>query len=432
MPVTLPTTDTQETAWRLDLLQWQIESQFYGVRRSFYGNLLNLHADIGRICNKLIDNHKADPDLILPKISKQLSAQYGRLFEFEQLKQIVLFAQQYQPYPSTEGHDLFHFNWDYLAVLLQLPNREEQHFYMRATATKQWSVAELKQHIAADDYRNPKVFKALKKAQSVPENETNEKDLLKRQRSFWKLYKDFRSMPFPNPFVEPALSDYKRLLQPQLHEPKLSYQRFNECSKADDLDSIPLQVIKFREQVDRDFNSTFNHFLWNLGDLLTLPAGVKDALSDKLQELYGDFFDANLIDLIKTYHNRITDRDMEQRLGAILTWGHIILLLPLQNREEQLFYAELAHEQDLSPAELQKCIESEWYEQALADYNRNHPVFTTDDAPYVKKREKKVKGNKTLVVEYKSVDVDDLRPYHHNLNTLQNPCFMRFMAMPLR
>ncbi|WP_342644397.1 DUF1016 N-terminal domain-containing protein [Mucilaginibacter sp. CSA2-8R] len=432
MPTILQTSETNETAWRLDLLLWQIELRHHDFRRHFFTNLYKLYAAVGRICNKMTDLHALGQDEALQELSNELSAQYGKVFEIGQLKQMMLFARQYQPYPAAGGHDLFYFDWDYLAVLLPIDNQQEQHFYMRSAATKQWSVAELQQHIAADDYHNPKKFKFLNKTQDISESIDDKNNLLKSQRSKRKLYKDFRRMPFPNPFIGPALADYERLLQPQPHEPHLSYARFNRGLKADDLNSIALNVIKFREEADREFNSTLNHFLWNMGDLLTLPAGVEDSLSGKLQKLYGDFFDAGLITLIKTYRNCITDRDMEQRLSAILTWRHLILLFPLKNREAQLYYAELAHEHDLSPAELQHRIESNWYEQALVGYNRKHPVVTNSDTSQLKKREKKVEGNQTLVIKYSTINASDLRPYHHNLNILQNPCFMQFMTMPLR
>ncbi len=429
MPVTLPTTDTQETAWRLDLLQWNIELQHHDFRRHFFGNLYKLYATVGRICNKLVESHTFGQDKALQELSVELSAKYGQLFEVRHLKQMMLLARQYQPYPATGGHDLFYFNWDYLALLLPLEDYQEQHFYMRAAATNQWSVAELRQHIVVDEYHHPETFKVLNTTQDSTTNLIDSKNLLKSQRSTRKLYKAFRRMPFPNPFTELVLTDYRRLLQQQTHERKLSYTRFNECLKADDLDSIPLHVIKFREQVDREFNGIFNHLLWNLGELLTLPAGMEDTLSGKLQELYGDFFDASLIDLIKTYRNRITDRDMEQRLGAILTWPHLALLFPLHDREAQLFYAELAHEHDLSPAELQQRIKSNCYKQGLADYNRDQSE--TENASR-NRRETRVKGNAVIMIDHINVGENDLRPYHHNLNILQNTCFMRFMAMPLR
>lgn len=428
MPFTNAPNEINEHAWRLDLLQWQIQSKHHDFRQGFYHALFKLYANIGRICSKYLEQHPVNPAMALHKLSGNLVYRYGRLFEIKQLKQMMLFAQQHQPYPLMGNRDLLYFNWDYLAILLPIIDREEQQFYMRATAAKKWNLAELEQHIAASDYHNPKVFRGLKaRALRYPISTGKKKKLLERQLSVWRLYGDIKNMPFPNAFVEPTLSDFVPLLQPQADEQQFTYTQFNEGLQADNLDSIALYLIQFREEVNRNLNNGFNHFLWNLGDLLTLPSGFSDTLSETLRQLYGQFFNADHIEAIRAYHSHVTDRDIEHNMSSKLTWSHIISLLPVQSNDAKLFYTELAHEDDLSPDELRQRIKSDWYEQALAKYNEQHEP--ADTAPIKQKQiEKTVTGNITMVVEHIAVNEDDIRPSNHNLNILHNPYFMQFMA----
>lgn len=85
-------------------------------------------------------------DKLMQRLGEQLTQEFGKGFEFRNLRRMVQFAQAF-PRDQIDASVMRQLSWTHFLQLLPLKNREARDFYIHQTATERWSVRELRQQI---------------------------------------------------------------------------------------------------------------------------------------------------------------------------------------------------------------------------------------------------------------------------------------------
>lgn len=101
-----------------------------------------------RINNEILQNKRADyGKRIVPTLSAQLEAHYGRNFELRNLRRMMQFAEQFTDVEivSTLPTQL---SWSHFVELLPLKSKEAKLFYAQAAATQALGIRDLRKQIS--------------------------------------------------------------------------------------------------------------------------------------------------------------------------------------------------------------------------------------------------------------------------------------------
>lgn len=328
------------------------------------------------------------------------------------------------------------------SVLLIITDAKEQEFYLRAAVAENWSLSELIENVNQGTYQNTKLYKTLRnRLARYAISSGKQKNQLERQLKIAPLLDDYLKRHYANPFVEPLLTSYKPLLQPQHHEPAYTHQQFKHALKLKSADGIIAQIIGFRRDVSEHINSQFNETYRIAGEVLNSnkhhhPASFTELLN-YVKKQYSYLFNDDDIETAMELNSERKNFDDMLYIMRLLSWPHIKLLLSVKDFNAKLFYAEMAYQEDLSLQQLSKQIKANVYAEVSneADDDRLPEKFTdVDQKNFLAQsyHQETLTGNsKTVKVRTIYMHQDDVRPTHAHLNLLQNPYFMQFMASPL-
>lgn len=105
-----------------------------------------------RINKEILQNKRADyGKQIVPTLSTQLEAQYGRNFELRNLRRMMQFAEQFTDIEivSTLSTQL---SWSHFVELLPLKSKEAKLFYAQAAATQALGIRDLRSQISTKTF----------------------------------------------------------------------------------------------------------------------------------------------------------------------------------------------------------------------------------------------------------------------------------------
>lgn len=152
-----------------------------------------------------------------------------------------------------------------------------------------------------------------------------------------------------------------------------------------------------RQQVAMQANSVLTLLFWQVGkriidDILQNQRAeygkqVVPTLAAQLEKLYGRNFTEKNVRRMMQFAELFPDMQIVVPLARQLSWSHFLILIPLKNNEQRLFYAELAIDGMLGKHELRKQIANKAFERTAianiqAAQNENMPINTFKD-PYV-------------------------------------------------
>lgn len=128
-----------------------------------------------------------------------------------------------------------------------------------------------------------------------------------------------------------------------------------------------------RQALSVQVNSTMTRVYWLIGkriaeDLLQHERAeygkqIVGSVAVQLVERYGRSFHEKNLRRMLQFAEQFTEEEIVVTLSRQLSWSHILLLLPLNQREAQLFYAQRVGEEGWSVRETRRQIELKAYER---------------------------------------------------------------------
>ena len=96
---------------------------------------------------------------LMERLGEQLSAEFGRGFDFKNLRRMVRFAELF-PAAEIDASVMRQLSWTHFLQLLPLKNPEQRQFYMRQSMLERWSVRELRQQIERKAFERRSIAQA--------------------------------------------------------------------------------------------------------------------------------------------------------------------------------------------------------------------------------------------------------------------------------
>ena len=128
---------------------------------------------------------------------------------------------------------------------------------------------------------------------------------------------------------------------------------------------------KFRAQTTANSEATL--MFWEIGQYVnSVVLNAKRAaygkqivatLSPQLQVKYGKSFELTNLRRMMRFAEKFTDYEIVASLSPLLSWSHIIELLPLKSNEARIFYAQDVVNRRLGVRELRRQISRKTYER---------------------------------------------------------------------
>ena len=120
-------------------------------------------------------------------------------------------------------------------------------------------------------------------------------------------------------------------------------------------------------------NSEMTLMFWEIGHYInfvllgneraTYGKQIVSTLSKQLEESYGKSFTLQNLRRMMRFAQKMTDKEIVSIVSKQLTWSHVVELVPLENSEAQLFYAEDVANRKLSVKELRNQISRKAFER---------------------------------------------------------------------
>ncbi len=130
-----------------------------------------------------------------------------------------------------------------------------------------------------------------------------------------------------------------------------------------------------------------------------------ESISARLSSIYGPFFfEKNLKNMVR-FLDEFPDLSIVNNIAPVLTWEHILALLPLKELEARSFYIRLTAEKGLTVIELRKHIAENLFELSKAD-----------------KKNKRIQNGRTLKITKKFLDtlLIGVEQQLHNNSSIKN------------
>lgn len=147
-----------------------------------------------------------------------------------------------------------------------------------------------------------------------------------------------------------------------------------------------------KKQVAIQVNSELTLLFWEVGKHINeyilqnqradYGKRIFPTLSTKLQEKYGRNFEEKNLRRMSQFAEQFGDYKIVVPLARQLSWSHFLILLPLKNREAQLFYAQKAVQEAWGKRELRSQINQKVFERTTIA-NSQLPITETLIAPNI-------------------------------------------------
>ena len=147
-----------------------------------------------------------------------------------------------------------------------------------------------------------------------------------------------------------------------------------------------------KKQVAIQVNSELTLLFWQVGKHINeyvlqnqradYGKRIFPTLSIKLQEKYGRNFEEKNLRRMSQFAEQFGDYKIVVPLARQLSWSHFLILLPLKNREAQLFYAQKAVQEAWGKRELRSQINQKVFERTTIA-NSQLPITETLIAPNI-------------------------------------------------
>lgn len=147
-----------------------------------------------------------------------------------------------------------------------------------------------------------------------------------------------------------------------------------------------------KKQVAIQVNSELTLLFWQVGKHINeyilqnqradYGKRIFPTLSTKLKEKYGRNFEEKNLRRMSQFAEQFNDFQIVVPLARQLSWSHFLILLPLKNREAQLFYAQKAVQEVWSKRELRSQINQKVFERTTIA-NSQLPIADASITPNI-------------------------------------------------
>jgi predicted nuclease of restriction endonuclease-like (RecB) superfamily len=144
-------------------------------------------------------------------------------------------------------------------------------------------------------------------------------------------------------------------------------------------------------------------------------------ISGALIEKYGEFFNEEQLDNLAKFTEKFKAIGVLGYISGLVSWAHILTLLPLDEVEEVMFYARLTVTKQLSVADLQEQIAANVYGGTSGAKEQEQRTASTIKATAVTKKKGSVTGT-TVLIDYRELVGERILP-----NIFNNPFFLQFL-----
>ncbi len=395
-----------------------IENKRRSLIRLANGELITLFWHIGKELNKHHHKNKRTlrGKLSIATISARLFPNFGSFFLERNLRKMLLFAELFPEFSIVS--QFIHFvSWEHILLLLQIPDRDERQFYIKFKIEYGLSVKELKDEISSGLYKKSqgtdlRKQKGKSRAKGIDKNLHSHLQIPKP--NFELLAQN--DIVMKNVFREPGFSSFRKLLEPSNEVLKKNKKSITIQDQL--LTKITEEIEKYRRHQNAWLNTHFNFLFWELGTHINqnilnnyvtnhAKAFIQNT-SLVLEKNYGKNFTERQLKASIIFANQFQNPGIVSRIAYLMTWEHILEILPLLEREAVLFYARLVALEGLCVKDLRKQIVKKVYEKSPGAKKLEQDLLYSLKNPDIETKIVK-KGNSTekiTTVNYEFNDVD--------------------------
>lgn len=401
-----------------------IEKKHRDVLKVMSSSLVILFWQIGKEINQYLGKNKG-PEYgkpVIRTISIQLVANYGLYFTENNLKRMGQFADQFPDFSGVARIAPF-VNWEHISLLSQIKDLEAKLFYIRLTIEQGLSVNDLRKQMSANLFKPPNAFKSDKDRYAAQTQRSGRNKI--SAGKFLQIFqlrpeqKNCNNPPIKNVFKEPLLSFFRPLMEPSKRPAKrLIVKSKKKLGSKEELFGVLSQHFeKYKNLQNRWLNANLNLFFWEIGKRINqeILLNNKESIyqesiignaSKQLQKKYSQNFSANQLYKMAKFAEQFTDLKIASRIAYLISWKHILTLLPLQEIEAKFFYARLTATQGLSVTGLRKQIAKKVYKQTRGAKELEQSTMAALQNP-IKKISIEKKKNNTFIGTTIFVDIED-------------------------
>jgi predicted nuclease of restriction endonuclease-like (RecB) superfamily len=163
------------------------------------------------------------------------------------------------------------------------------------------------------------------------------------------------------------------------------------------LNELVVLIESSKKRVNRTVNGELNLLFWQIGKCINeellqnnraeYGKQVVPTIAEKLTTKYGCNFEVKNLRRMMQFASAFMEFEIVVPVARQLSWSHILLLIPLKEPNIQLFYANLAIEENWSKRELRKQIELKVFERTeianIQMKSESNDLLNTFKDPYV-------------------------------------------------
>lgn len=393
-----------------------IQRRHFDALRMINHGMVTLFWDIGDIVKKVFETQDANLNLTgtSEKISSIFLPQFGRFFSIDNILLMESFANRCSS--ATLNQIASAISWKHIPMFLNLESQDAWIFYARLIHQESLSPEKLSQKISKNLFdKNGLILE-------YPEHPFFGVFSIKSP------YEDI--MGIKKYFEEPEATTFRLLFEPKDEDlDKLNISVFNE----ELIKQIYKKIFNFQVTYNHWLNVYINHAFREVGELITNSLNISDPTTEPLlgkiakhlEQQYGSLFNEEQIYLFIKFAQQFKDPLLTAEISQTVRWEHIKILLRIDDRDAQIFYAHQVLENGFSAGDLEKIIFSNSYESKL--HNRDQENGTAVSKPIT---EQKVKsGNKNIINTTVAIE-EIINPKHDlNRNIFKNPDLLQFLKV---
>jgi predicted nuclease of restriction endonuclease-like (RecB) superfamily len=417
-----------------------IEERHRELLRVTNASLITLFWELGAAYNQYLGKNKAHGlnQSLIHALSNRLVASYGPYFTEENLKELGRFAGGMSFLTAVQIAPFV--SWEHMQLILQLEQEESWLFYIILSVKQGLSVPALSKEISSNAFERAKGHEKFdvsyighKKRPYQPSTKANkflQPELLRQQKAGSFIIGDF--------FKAPLVSAFRPLIDPTV-APSAEYLENTSAGGTKIFELFAQHIEKFRNDHNKWLNARLNLCFIEIGKRINgatrsnnhenkgAASLIKDAAL-ALQKQYGKCFSERELDQMATFAEQASDFGAASRIAQLVTWDHILVLLPLKEIEETLFYARLTATHGWSVIDLREQIRKNVYQHTNGAKEREQNTIAVMKDP-VKKTSVKKGSGKILEIEEVLINYgDDIHNSMAVINIFKNPYFSSFIT----
>ena len=333
-----------------------IENEQHRQIRSMHRNLLHFYWQIGTHINQYVSDKQIHRIGSLSKeVSADLVPQFGPIFKERQLSGMMKLAKVVQD-PEHVSKLANLVSWSHISTLLLLKQWDTMLFFASRVAEHRLTIRQLRKEIRTEVLKEPFVQKKMRTLM------TNG-----RPQAFNLTSRFSQTQPFiKNLFRDKEFLKIISNISGDISTPKPLNRNHKSLPYYQLSENLFQDITNFRTQQHIIVNHLLNYFLWNLGQTIALHWKAQSALTNmsvSLQKRYGRCFELRNLKDCYEFQRQLPDFAVATRIFYLVSWRHILELLPLSELEARLFYARLTATEGLTVREMKERISAREFEQ---------------------------------------------------------------------